>query len=343
MSSKIIVAIAALILVGGGIIAVRSLTSTENVIETSDARTNGPGEESEGAGAEDTEPSTRISSTRDSDSSSQRTASGRTFSRGEGAAAIDVTPATTTPEQLATIPVVTPETTSTEEALEEQRAIADLVSMFRNKTDPEERVEIADELGMIDNPEAIKSIVELLKEEQDPLVQAALLEAMQGLDALEATAPEVLDAIRDIYSKTEDIDVQIAAQDLLGDIANADATNVLREIRNTEDPVSRLNITENLMRVWAAEPDLIPRDELAMYNGQVQQEYEGANDPEYRSQAIMALAINGRENLEFFQTMLQTEQDPQLRQLLERFVRMYSGAPATGATATPAPTPVQAQ
>ena len=107
-------------------------------------------------------------------------------------------------------------------------------------------------------------MLELLKSETDPEVQTALLEALQGLDALEATAPEVLQAVKDIFSSSTDPDVRIAAQDVLGDFGTPEAVNALREMIYSPqaDPQERLNATENLMRIRAIDPDQVPETEV---------------------------------------------------------------------------------
>ncbi len=348
---KLILGIVAAALVAGGLVAVRSLTGPADEgdgVEVVEERDNeGETGSSAGSGADST-PSTKVSSANSSSRGNRQSASsGRTFQRGEGAAALDVTPATTTTEQAAVAAaaaVATPETT-TGLALEEQRNIADLAAQFLQEQDPDARIDIADELGLIDDPQAIAKIMELLRQENDPSVQAALLEAMQGLEALELTAPEVVQAVRDIYARSSDPDVRVAAQDLLGDVATAEAAGMLRDIYNNAqaDPSEKLNAAENLMRLYATDPALVPQQEVAAISEQLKQSYQTGPDADFRSQAIMALAVDGRNNLPFFQQALQTEQDAQLKTLLERLVRIFSQAPPQapppGTVVTPVPQP----
>lgn len=348
MNSKLVLIIAAVVLAGGGYFAVQNLTSVNDVSVQTRERSEIVEETDAVSARQDldtgTDTETQISSANTGNSRNQPTA-GRTFSRGEGAAAIDVTPATTTPLQAATLPVRTPQTTTTEETIDNQRAIADLASMFKTKTDPEDRIDIADELGLIDDPAGIQKVLELLGEEQDPEVQTALLEALQGLEALEVTSPEVLQGVADILSKATDPEVRIAAQDVLGDLGTAEATALLAVERANEqaDPAERLNAAENLLRIGASDPNLIPEQERSAINQQVKEDYLAGPDAAFRTQAIMALGINGRDNVDFLQQALQTEQDPQLKTLIERMVRMFTAPPPAtpppGTVITPVPIP----
>lgn len=346
MNSKLMLIIAAVVLAGGGYFAVRNLTSVNDVsVQTSErSEIVDEGEPAMTNSAPDTDDATRISSAQTGNSRNQPTA-GRTFSRSEGAAAIDVTPATTMTMQAEALAVRTPETTTTEESVDNARTIADLASMFKTKTDPDDRIDIADELGLIDDPAGIQKVLELLKEEQDPTVQTALLEALQGLEALEMTGPEVLQAVTDILGQTTDPDVRIAAQDVLGDLATAEAAAVLavERAKDQADPAETLNAAENLLRVGAADPSLVPPQEVAAINQQLKEDYLAGPDVAFRTQAIMALGINGRSNIEFFQQAMQTEQDPQLKTLLERMVTMFTAAPPAtpppGTVVTPVPIP----
>ncbi len=82
---------------------------------------------------------------------------------------------------------------------------------------------------------------------------------------------------------------------------------------------------------------------MAAITEQLKADYLAGPDPEFRRQAIMALGINGRENIEFFQQALQTEQDEQLLNMIERMISMFNtpppAVPPPGTVVTPAPTP----
>ena len=97
------------------------------------------------------------------------------------------------------------------------------------------------------------------------------------------------------------------------------------------------------MRMYATDSDLVTQQEAAALGEELKQSYQNGPDAAFRSQAIMALAVDGRNNLPFFQQALQTEQDPQLRTLLERLIRIYSQsppqAPPPGTAVTPVPQP----
>lgn len=347
---KLILGIVAAVVVVGGLVAVRTLTSpgeSSDTVEIVEEREDESTDSSVSSAGDSNSPSTRVTSRGSNTSRNRAPGSGRTFERGEGAAALDVTPATTTTAQAlaAAAATPTPETTGPALAIEDQRAIADLAAQFLQETDPEARIDIADELGLIDDPAAIAKIIELLRQENDPTVQAALLEAMQGLDALEMTSPEVLQSVRDIYARSSDPDVRIAAQDLLSDLATPEATAFLMDVyQNAQTtPDERLNASEALMRAYATEPSLLSQQQVSAITEQLKQDYQTGGDAAYRSQAVMALAVDGRNNLPFFQQALQTEQDPQLRTLLERLVRIFSqtapAAPPAGTSVTPVPQP----
>ena len=345
MNSKVWLIIAAAVIVVGGLFAVRNLTTPSDVPQVServDESDQAPASE-EGAGDAESG-KTRVTSLGGSKPAVNRAGAPRTFNRGKSAASIDVTPITTSALQTATLPVTTPETTTTEESKDESRQIADLVNMFHNQTDPDDRIDIADQLGMIDNPAAVARVLELLKDEKDPAVQEALLEALQGLDALEDTGDEVLRAVVDIYQKTDDPDVKSAAQDVLGDVATPAAADALWASRNAAaDPVEKLNAAENLMRISATNPKAVSVQQVEELTIALKEDYQTGPDAAYRSQAIMALAVHGPENVDFFQQALQTEQDAQLHNLLERLVRSFTAAPPAtpppGTVVTPVPTP----
>jgi len=351
-NSKVILAVVAAVVIIGAGLAIRNLTGPADESGTEDVRRRGESDSETNGGSSsiDGDGKTRVGRINSSDDPGSRreTDGGRTtIKRGESAAAIEVTPATTTTAQMEAArrraeAMADEETTETED---NSREIADLVSRFLNETDPEARIELADELGLIDDPESIRKLLELLQQEQDPEVQMALLEAMQALDALESTSGEVLRGVQDILARTTDPDVRIAAQDLLGDLGTPEAVAALRDMRNNTaaDPAERLNAAENLMRIRAIDPDLISAQEAASIIEQLKLDYQAGPDAAFRSQAIMALAIDGRENLPFFQQSLTTEQDPQVRNLLERLIRMFTAqqpqAPPPGTAVTPAPTP----
>lgn len=342
MNSKLVLAIIAGVVVAGGLLAIRNLTSTEDTVEVVDARDNDSESSDGGTTIRSIGGSTAISTMDESQARTRtdRAPAGRTFNRGEGAVALQVTPATTSTRTRA-VPTTT---TITEEQRAENREIADLVNLFRDQTDPEARIDIADELGQIDSPDSIRQVLELLKTETDPEVRVALLEAMQGLDALEETGPDVYKAVTDMYGNLDDSDARIAAQDLMGDLATQESADALRAVvSSAEDPYERLNATENLMRIKLDNPDAVSAEEVTAYTAQLKQDYETGPDAAYRGQAIMALATDGAANLEFFQHALTIEQDPNLVQLLESLVRLYTQtapqAPPPGTQVTPVPTP----
>lgn len=340
-SSKLVLAIAGAAILVGGVVAVRSLTGPN---------ANDKIEISESAGTDGAKSGTTIETTNDNGDGNSRSKSrsDRSISRGQSAASLAVTPATTVTASAKApfgLAGAADDAATTSTAEEEAKEIADLVAKFSSSTDVDDRIDAADELGLIDSPESIKAILELLKTETDPSVQAALLEAMQGLEALELSASDVLQAARDLYARTDNPEVRIAAQDLLGDLGTPEAVQALREMRNNPniDPAEKLNAAENLMRIHAFEPELISESELQELNSQLRLDYQAGQDVAFRSQAIMALAVNGRSNVDFFQQAYQTEQDPGLKGLLERLIRMFTAPPAAtpppGTVVTPAPTP----
>lgn len=226
----------------------------------------------------------------------------------------------------------------TEEAKENARKIADLTSLFKNEKDPDARVDLADELGMIDDPAAVRRLLELAQSETDPDVKEALLQALTGLDALEEVGKEAVDSLDQTYRTSGELDVRIAAQDALGDIATADSKNALMNMYNDAqgDPSERLNAAENLLRQYTNNPQLLSQDERTKINDQLKLDFQAGTDAAFRSQAAMAMALLGRENIPFFQQAIATEQDPNVKQLLEKLSRMQYGNPPTGATPTPA-------
>jgi DNA-binding phage protein len=223
----------------------------------------------------------------------------------------------------------TSETEMTEERMENARKIADLVALFKNTTDPDERMDIADELGLIDDPESIKKLLELAATETDPDVIEALLDALSGLDAMEQVSAEAIAALEKIYNANTDPDVRISAQDALGEIANAQSADILRRIYADTNaiPSEKLNAAENLLRLRSEDESLLSLDEARAINEQLKLDFQAGTDPAFRSQAAMALALMGRENAQFFQESLAREQDPNVKNLLEKLSRMFVGQP----------------
>jgi HEAT repeat protein len=223
----------------------------------------------------------------------------------------------------------TSETEMTAERIENARKIADLVALFKNTTDPDERMDIADELGLIDDPEAIKRILELAQTETDPDVIEALLDALSGLDAMEQMSAEAIAALEKIYNASRDSDVRISAQDALGEIANAQSVDILRRIYGDTNaiPSEKLNAAENLLRLRSEDESLLSIEEARAINEQLKLDFQAGTDAAFRSQAAMALALMGRENAQFFQESLAREQDPNVKVLLEKLSRMFVGQP----------------
>lgn len=337
-NSKLILLIVAAIVVVG-IIATRSLAPSGEKRESSreDSETKAP----TNAGTEGDKP--RVQAIGNAERRQGAANSPRSFERGDGATRLEVTPATTTPQQMAAL-VQQMDDDDDDEPKDEATEIADLVKRFRAETDPEIRIDIADELGLIDNPEGMRQVLELLKTETDPEVQVALLEALQGLEALEITADEVFRTVSQILENSTDIDVRTAAQDVLGEIGSPEATELVRQMFNNTnaDPQERLNAAYNMMAIKATEPDRISDEEFQAVNDRLKLDYQAGPDGAFRAQAISALAINGYANLGFFQQALQTETDPQVRALLERLINAYSAPPPQmappGTQVTPVPT-----
>lgn len=215
------------------------------------------------------------------------------------------------------------------EAKENARKVADLASLFKNEQDPDARIDIADDLGMIDDPASVRQILELLNTETDPEVRESLLNALTGLEALEQMGEQTVAALDRLILNSSEVDVRIAAQDVMGDIATAQSASSLQRMYQdpNSDPRERLNAGENLLRLRTNEPSLVPDELAAKVNEQLKLDFQAGTDPAFRSQAVMALAIGGRQNLPFFQQALQSEQDPNVKALLEKLVRMYTMNP----------------
>lgn len=236
----------------------------------------------------------------------------------------------TSETQVAQVPAKltpTPEVVDTEEAKQNARKISDLTSMFKNETDPNARIDLADEMGLIDDPAAVRQLLSLIETEKDPEVKEALLNALTGLDALEQVGKEAVDALAKAYQSSGETDVRVAAQDALGDIASADSLNALRGMYkdSAADPSERLNAAENILRIRTNDPNLLPIEEARAINEQLKLDFQAGTDPAFRSQAAMALALMGKENLPFFQQALTTEQDPNVKNLLEKLTKMQFG------------------
>jgi hypothetical protein len=237
------------------------------------------------------------------------------------------TSATATPTPAAAALTPTPTVADTEEAKQNARKVSDLTSMFKNEKDPSARIDLADEMGLIDDPSAVRQLLELAKTETDPEVKEALLHALTGLDALEQVGKEAVDALDSTYRTSGEVDVRIAAQDALGDISSQDSINALRQMYKdaASDPTERLNAAENILRIRTNDPELLPVEEARAINEQLKLDFQAGTDPAFRSQAAMALALMGKDNLPFFQQALTTEQDPNVKNLLEKLTKMQFG------------------
>jgi hypothetical protein len=344
MNSKMLFAILTIVVVGGGLFAVKNM---QTKVETDDVTAS-----SESAGETGNEGGTssrggsRVSAMNDRGAGGERRSlADRTIRRSPGAATMDVTPVTTGSAGAAAAGR-TPR--PSEETLAENRSVADLTNMFKSQTDPDARIEIADELGLIDSPESIRSALELLRDEKDPAVQEALIEAMQGLEAQEEMADEIYRAVSDIYMKTDNEDVKVAAQDLMGDLATQEAAAGLKQVAAQgaaaagEASAVHINAAENLLRIAQGNAEAVSPQESSAITQGLKDQYTQGGDAGQRQQIIMALATNGRENADFFQQALQTEPDPQNREMLQRLVRMFTAPPPAtpppGTVVTPVPT-----
>jgi hypothetical protein len=342
MNPKMLFLILGVVAVGAGIFAIKNL---QTKIDTGEEVVSTQTPEGSDDSNSDTGSKSRVAAI-DANGSrlSKRSLADRTMRRGSGAASLDVTPATTGSASAAAV-AQTPRIA--QDTLEENRSIADLTNMFKSQTDPDARIDIAEKLGLIDSPESIKSVLELLRDEKDPAVQEALIEAMQGLESQEKMADEIFRGVSDIYMKTDNEDVKVAAQDLMGDLATPDAAAGLRAVvapaAGGQASTVQVNAAENLLRISQANAEIVTPHESAVLSAGLKDQYTKGADAGARQEALMALATEGKANADFFTEALKTEQDPKNRENLQRLVRMFTGpAPATppaGTVVTPAPTP----
>jgi len=335
-----ILAIVAVVVVAVGFLAVRNLTKAAKTETNSTTSAHATSEDQASDDSDDSSSDDKRPKIKAMDSKFHRNtnSSGKKIALGEGGASIDVpasTTSTATANGLSTATKSTTisttfvasslQTTDPVELKQIQQHIADLAAQFKNETDPEARIDIADDLGLIDDPQSVKRILELLQNEKDPSVKEALLEALSGLDSLETTGNDVVDTVAKIYQGSTESEVHIAAQDVLGDIGTKEAADLLRSENSNQQslPEEKLNSAENLLRMNAADPSLLSAEESQGLTDQIKGYLQSGTDPQIREHAAMALALNGRENLPIFQNALQTEQDPQVRGVLERLVKIF--------------------
>jgi len=348
-SGKLLGGVVAAVVVVGILIGVRSLTTgDETRVETDRPRAT---EKSETEGARDSQSGSsrapRVGTIDEGSKDEPRRTT--TASRpGPRPSANSPREITTDPSDIATTeaPAIADATTSpaeevvvSEEQMDDKRRIADLVALFKSQTDPSERIDTADELGMIDDPEAIRKLLELMQAETDPEVKEALVNALTGLESLEQLAPEAIPILENIARTATETELRIAAMDALGDLAKPESVTVLNSIyRDTNaDPSERLSAAENLMRLRSSEPNLISEEQVREINEQLKLDFQAGMEAAYRSQAAMALALYGRENLPFFQEQIQREQDPNVKNLLEKLIRMQTANQQLQPQGTPEP------
>src|SRR5690606_11971732 len=144
--------------------------------------------------------------------------------------------------------------------------------------------------------------------------------------AAETMADDIANKIAELYPKTTDPDAREAAQDVLGDYPTAKGMEILRsQYADTNASFEeRLNAADNILRVYSSEDNFVTEQEANTINERLKQDFGGLEDPGQRMRTAMSLAISGKDNLPFFQEAVKTEQDPQVRQMLERFIRMFS-------------------
>lgn len=332
MQSKgLLVGIAAVVLVGL-LIAFRGIgdKSSRGNRDSSKSRVE---EKETGSSGSSSSKSGSITEVAGSSGSSRSGSNSRITRSSDGAASIEVTPATKSVEA----PTVTDEHVTsamaelTSDSLEltpeqAQAMVVDLATKFLNEKDPDARIDIADELGTIDNEAAMKKVLELLGSETNPEVMTSLLEALQGMEAAEGIKDDITNRIADMYGKVTDPDTREAAQDVLGDYPTQKGMETLRSqfADNGASFEDRLNAAENILRVHASEDNFVSDQEAADINNRLKENYAGLEDPAQRMRTAMALATAGKDNLSFFQDSLKTEQDPQVRNMLERLIRMFT-------------------
>jgi hypothetical protein len=199
----------------------------------------------------------------------------------------------------------------------EHRA-ADLKAMFAGETDEAVRIQIATRLGEVDSPAAAAAVAEFLSQPQSPAVFMALARAAGGTPRRIDVAAQLVQQLAEVLDTASTPEERIEAQNALGEIETEESAEVLRRAwqNASADPLERLNAAENLMRMDTRAPGILNEEEIGSMMAQVQVEARATDDPDIRSQAIMALAERREENREFFQQLLAIEQNESVRELL---------------------------
>lgn len=198
---------------------------------------------------------------------------------------------------------------------------ADLEYQFLAEGDLYRRVEVARDLGTLDDDKAVGVLLDLLKTEAEPEVREALLMALCQSPARARHAGDIFIALEMALRTCGDQEVRIAVIRAAGSLDTGDSVDMLRRLfDNAElDPVERAYAGTGLLRIAHNCPSLVPPEVNGRVVHQMRLEAQATPDPACRAEVIRALAETGDSGTRsYLLELLAKEKDPSVKSLLEK-------------------------
>jgi hypothetical protein len=201
-----------------------------------------------------------------------------------------------------------------------RRRAVDLANLCRAEADATVRVNLALELGRIRDVAGARQLVGLLETESDPDARLAILAALSNSPSRNEAAADIQPALEATYRATGSVVERVEIQNTLAATGTRAAADFLRAVYGDSkaDPCERISAAEGLFDLDSRGAAGLTADEATAINTRLQLDAQAAGDPEERSLALMALGGRRSQNIGFFQQMLETETDPNVRRLLEK-------------------------
>lgn len=210
---------------------------------------------------------------------------------------------------------------STATTIARERRIADLVQLYRTASDSDAREEILDELAQMPERSAAEQLVAMFREEKDAEGQLEIIQALAHSEQNEAVVDALLAELKPAYDAATDEEIRVAIQDVFSETDSPLSIDFLQAAYDDKSalPLERVNAAEAMLRLDTRNSSFLTEIQSQALVTDLRLQAQAANDsPEVRERVVMALAERRGENTQFFQQMLATEQDANVRRLLEK-------------------------
>ncbi|MBX7245605.1 MAG: hypothetical protein K1X53_08895 [Candidatus Sumerlaeaceae bacterium] len=198
-------------------------------------------------------------------------------------------------------------------------------------------MDLALQLAETEDVAALNQLANLLAAEGDPAKLAIYLEAMAHSPALASASPDLVGNLAFLMKNTDKDELRLAAANVLGMIPRIESAEALASAFEDSNslPDEKINAAENLLHLAALSPGLVSDSRAQAVVTQLQYEAQAADDPNLRSQALMALGERREMNTAFYRQMQESETDPNVRRLLDKLLGVQTAGAADPATQLP--------